>query len=360
MRVAPADQAEARQRPVMLAFARRVSRRMLRAPEEPTGNRQADVRAHLYDADGEDRELTLEAVDIDELHASELLWLDVSDLEHAEQATAALGLAAGTGVRLEHAPARADVGFHTDYVHITVVVTKRTALGYEGTPLHCLVGENWIVTVHHAPVAFLERFSDRITGDSGLGRLDAAGLAAVFLHEHIASYLREVEPLELELERIDLQSMTGRATEDAVLRQLVSVRQRLAHLRRLLAPHRELYGRLALPDFALLSESDSPEAFASLSDRSEQALQALDATREMILNSFDIYTTWTAHETNRVMRLLTVASVTLLPPTLLASVMGMNSLPNVLASAQAFDATLAVMTFVGATVLAVARRRRWI
>ncbi len=80
----------------------------------------------------------------------------------------------------------------------------------------------------------------------------------------------------------------------------------------------------------------------------------------MILNSFDVYTTWTAHETNRVMRLLTVASVALLPATLLASVMGMNSLPNVLATGEAFDVTMGVMLLIAVTVGVTARRRGWL
>jgi magnesium transporter len=80
----------------------------------------------------------------------------------------------------------------------------------------------------------------------------------------------------------------------------------------------------------------------------------------MIVSSFDTYTTWTAHETNKVMKLLTVASVTLLPPTLLASVMGMNSLPARLGTSTAFEITLSVMLVLVGTVLAMARRRSWI
>jgi magnesium transporter len=342
----------------VLAFPRR--RRELSAPAEASGGQDAGIRALLFDANGQDRELSLEAVDPDGLDSSALLWLDVSDVEQVELATKALGLAAATGARIAHAPTRIDVGFHTDYVHISVVVTKRTPQGYEATPLHCIVGANWIATVHEAPVEFLERFREQIRGDSGLGELDAPALAAILLNEHIASYLREVEPLDLELDRIDLQSMSGRANDDTVLRQLVSVRRRLAQLRRLFAPHRELYGRLEMPDFALLSESASPEAYASLSEQSERVLQTLETTREMILNSFDIYTTWTAHETNRVMRLLTVVSVALLPPTLLASVMGMNSLPQLLTASAAFDATLAGMLLIAATVFGAARYRGWL
>jgi magnesium transporter len=341
----------------VLAFPRRGGRRAAPPEAEKT---PAGVRTVLYDADGEDRELELAELDLDDVGENGLLWLDVSEPEQLELATRALGLADGTGIQVVDAPVRADVAFHPEYVQISIVATRRTGDGYEPTALQLLVGENWLVTVHEQEVEFLDRFSHRIRGDSGLGQLDAPGLAAVFLHEHIASYLREIEPLERELDRIDVQSLTGRGTDENVLRELVSVRRRLAHLRRLFAPHRELYGRLALPDFMLLSDSATPDAYSTLAEQSEQALQTLDTTREMILNSFDIYTTWTAHETNRVMRVLTVASVALLPPTLLASVMGMNSLPRTLASPGAFDLTLAAMLAIGTTVLGAARYRGWL
>jgi magnesium transporter len=327
---------------------------------ESAANGPSGVRALLYDADGEDRELALDDIDLAELDERGLLWIDITDLDQVERAAAVLGVMPDTGALIARSPAQADVVFHTEYFHVSVVVAERTKLGYEPASLHCIAGENWIVTVHETPLDFLERFNERIKGDSMLGGLDAAGLVAVFLHEHLAGYLREIEPLEIELDRLDLQVMTGRGDDVAVLRQLVAIRRRLARLRRLLAPHRELYGRLALPDFELLSDSNSPESFASLAERSEQALQALDATREMIVNSFDIYTTWTAHETTKVMKLLTVASVTLLPPTLLASVMGMNSLPPALTGAPTFVVTLCLMFFLGAAVLTAARWRRWI
>ncbi len=329
-------------------------------PETLVANDPLGLRVLLYDADGDDRELALDDVDASELDERGLLWIDISDLEQVERVAASLGLTPETATLIASSSARADVAFHTGYFHVSVVLAERSTLGYEPTSLHCVVGENWIVTVHETPLDFLERFSERIKGDSMLGGLDAAGLAAVFLHEHLAAYLREVEPFEVELDRLDVQVMTGRADDAEVLQQLVAIRRRLTRLRRLLAPHRELYGRLALPDFELLSDSDSPESFASLAERSEQALQALDTTREMIVSSFEIYTTWTAHETTKVMKLLTVASVALLPPTLLASVMGMNSLPTALAGAETFAATLGAMLLLGATVIITARRRRWI
>jgi magnesium transporter len=85
----------------------------------------------------------------------------------------------------------------------------------------------------------------------------------------------------------------------------------------------------------------------------------MDTTRQMAGGS-DLYTTLVAHATNKVIKLLTVVSVTLLPPTLLAGFLGMNSLPNSLKTTTAFWASAAVMLLLIATTLTLAHRRGWI
>jgi magnesium transporter len=318
------------------------------------------VRAFLYDADQRDRPLRLDEVRVDTLVDHQLLWIDVAEPEWIEPAAATLGLASETVERLVQRPNHAALVVGASYFHVAVVAAIRTPLGYEPAILDCLAGENWVLTVRDPRIDFLERFDGSIAGDSRLGGLDAPGLVAVFLHEHIASYLRELEPFELELDRIDIQVLTGRGDDPAVFRDLVALRRRLALVRRMLAPHRELYGRLARLDFTMLSEPESPEGFTSLAERVEQAMHTLESTREMIVSSFDIYTTWTAHATNRVMKLLAVASATLLPPTLLASIMGMNSLPGTLMGQVAFVVTITAIVGLAAGVLGTARRHGWI
>jgi Mg2+ and Co2+ transporter CorA len=61
-----------------------------------------------------------------------------------------------------------------------------------------------------------------------------------------------------------------------------------------------------------------------------------------------------------VIKRLTVASVALLPPTLLAGVMGMNSLPRALVTGQAFWISTATMVGLALAVLTLARLREWI
>jgi Mg2+ and Co2+ transporter CorA len=314
--------------------------------------------AFLYDAKRTDGSVSLRDVDVKRLNAQQLLWIDVAGDQDVAETAASLELAAET-IQVIREPATEPALFvHADYVHV-VVLTPGTMVDGAAV-LHCLVGANWVLTVHPEAVDFLGRFDERIRGDSDLGKLDGHGFLAAILQEHVTSYLVELRPIEAELDRIDLRSMTGRIDEDALLHELVATRLRLAKLRRMLEPHRELFALLARSEFAVLSGSHAASDFEALSELLERALQAMDATREMIAGSFEIYTTWTAHGTNKVIKRLTVVSVALLPPTLLAGVMGMNSLPGTFVTGTAFWISLVAIAALPLTVVTLARLQRLI
>jgi magnesium transporter len=319
-----------------------------------------EQKAFLYDAESKDGHVSLRDVTVDHLNKQQLLWIDISRDQDLATVATDLRLAEET-VRALREPAPEPALFaHDAYVHIVVVVPATDTIPYAPQVLDCLVGRNWVLTVHSEAVEFLGRFDERIRGDSDLGKLDGHGFLAAILQEHVASYLAELRPIEADLDRLDLRSMTGRIGEEALLRDLVRVRLRLAKLRRMLEPHRELFALLARSEFAVLSGSQVASDFEALNDLLENTLQAMEAVREMIIGSFEIYTTWTAHATNKVIKRLTVASVTLLPPTLLAGVMGMNSIPGALATPGAFWISTAAMAGLALTVVTLARLREWI
>ena len=329
----------------------------LRPDSDP---RDDEPRVYLYDARGEDRDILLHDVVVDQLTADQLLWIDVSTDSSFELAATALGLAAETAATID-APSREPALFvHDRYVHLSVAAPGESDFGHEPHMLDCVVGSNWVLTAHRDPVEFLSHFDDQIRGDSALGRITSYGFLAAILQGLISAYLAALRPIERELDRLDVRSMTGRANEDSLLRELIGTRLRLARLRRMLGPHRELFALLPRSEFAVLSGSTSETDFEALNDLLERTLRSMDSTRDMLVGSFEIYTTLTAQGTNRVIRRLTVASLTILPPTLLAGVMGMNSLPRVLMTPTAFWTTIAAMACVAVAVLTFARLRNWL
>jgi magnesium transporter len=326
----------------------------------PLPDEDEAVRAFLYDAEREDGHVSLDEVDVGRLTSEQLLWIDVSSKTDLDSVAPVLGLAADTVRTIREGLPHPAFFAHDGYVHVVIVAPGGSGASDSLVVLDCLVGPNWVLSVHGEPIGFLGRFDERIRSDSALGRLDASGFLAAILHEHVASYLVELRPIEAEVDRLDLRSMAGRVDEEALLHDLVAIRMRLARLRRLLEPHRELYASLGRSEFAVLSGSESASDFVALTELLERVVRSIETAREMIVGSFEIYTTWTAHATNRVMKRLTVASVTLLPPTLLAGVMGMNSLPGTLTVGFAFWLTIAVMAGLALSVVTLAWRREWL
>jgi Mg2+ and Co2+ transporter CorA len=79
----------------------------------------------------------------------------------------------------------------------------------------------------------------------------------------------------------------------------------------------------------------------------------------MIFGSFDVLMSRTAQRTNDIMRVLTIVSVSLLPMTVIAGVLGMNSMPKSLATPLVFWGSIVAMFVVAALMFLAARLLFW-
>ena len=102
------------------------------------------------------------------------------------------------------------------------------------------------------------------------------------------------------------------------------MRREVGKLRRALAAHRSALVALTHPELEALGDNASGERFKSLFSRFEATLQEARDAREAIVGSFDVLIARGGHNTNQIMKVLTLTSVILLPGALLAGVMGMN------------------------------------
>jgi magnesium transporter len=163
------------------------------------------------------------------------------------------------------------------------------------------------------------------------------------------------------VEEIDATWMAGQAQgTDGSLSRLVEVRRDVGQLRRALASHRELILALARPELDAITSSKSAERFGALCRRLDEAIQAARDSRASVVGSFDVLIASTGQRTSETMKVLTLASVLILPGTLLAGVMGMNFKLGVFEESAYFWVVMAVMLAVAVLTLAVARVRHWI
>ena len=291
---------------------------------------------------------------------SAILWIDLEKPSDEDVAHVVDGfdLEAGTAEDLETRQTEPRLADHGDYLHVTVVGLtdeRKTAL------VDCLVSERWLVTLHDEPVEVVERFRAIAGGSGTVGRLDGLGFLANLLEWALTSYFDAFEALEQDLEEIDARAMSGEASaDDDVLSALVEMRREVGRLRRALVSHREVVLSLTRPELEAIASSDSAERFSSLRDRLEEAVQASRDARESIVGSFDVLLASTGQRTNEIMKVLTLASVLLLPGALIAGVMGMNFKVGIFETAALFWVVIAIIAAVAVSTLAVARAREWI
>jgi magnesium transporter len=291
---------------------------------------------------------------------SALLWIDLEKPtdEDVENLVDAFDLERGTADDLGRELTDPRLADHGEYLHVTVIGLSDER---DAARVDCLVSERWLVTVHDGPVEVVDRFRDLAEGSGSVGMLDGLSFLANLLEWALGSYLDAFEAIEQDLEDVDAEAMSGTVSStDGVLSRLVDMRREVGRLRRALVSHREVVLALTRPELEAIASSDSAERFASLRDRLEEAVQASRDTRESIVGSFDVLLASTGQRTNEIMKVLTLASVLLLPGALIAGMMGMNFKVGIFETAAYFWVVIAVIAVIAVATLAVARMREWI
>ena len=299
--------------------------------------------------------------------ATRLLWIDLSEPtdEEAREVAEALGLSDFETARLGAHDCNARLDQFESHIRLTAVAVSNTEAdpARERVAINCYVGDGWVVTVHESAVAVIDDFRDRSEGSGEVGLLDAPSFLASLLEWVVTSYLRAFDEIQATLEEFDVSALRSPSSDtEKQIGALVDARRRVGNLRRALAPHRDVFAALSHSEFDPLSSDESAARFRQLGASHEAALAAARDAKDAVIGSFDVLIVRTEHRTNEIMKVLTLASILLLPGALIAGVMGMNVNfnGNTFIHSPIFWIVIAAIILIAAATLAAARARRWI
>jgi Mg2+ and Co2+ transporter CorA len=213
-----------------------------------------------------------------------------------------------------------------------------------------------LVSAHRGPVAAIDGFAEGFSGETQLGALDPAELLSSLIDEVLAGYFALAEVIERSIDRLDQHALRGDPGVD-LLSDMVEIRRRISLVRRTLAPHRSALAALARPE--MRAEEALGDPWPVLPERLEGALAAVEAQRDALLGTYDIYMGRVAQRANDVMKALTLLSAILLPAVVLAGIMGMNFKLAFFDEPTNFFLVVAAMVIFAVLLLALARWRRW-
>lgn len=292
-----------------------------------------------------------------------MLWVDIDSRAEEREVSRVvdiLGLSDADLDRLTTDNGRARLTRTAEMFHITLEAMEPTD---DDPPrlvrreIDLLAARDIVMTVHDGPVEALDRFRDGIDGETLLGVLTAADLVSALVDEVLVGYFLLVERIEREIDELDQRALQDRHGDD-VLVAIVGLRRRIGLVRRTLAPHRDAFSTLALPQIGIEETLGKP--WPGLVDRLEAAMAAVEALRDSLLGTFDIHMGRVTQRANDVMRILTLLSAVLLPAVVLAGIMGMNFKLGFFDETSNFWLVLGGMFALAVTILGVARLRRWL
>lgn len=324
------------------------------------------VRAYLFDK--RQGEIVDDwAGSLQHLSTSQVLWLDLQDASHEQAAEVfeALDLGDATELRLGDPDKAPEVDQHEGHLRVTAVAVSDDERDPERERIvvDCFVGSSWVLTVHTADIAALDEFRRVAEGRGEVGLLDAPSFLATVLEWVVTSYLHAFDEVEESLDEFDVKALANLSKNpEEEMRVLSAARRRVGRLRRTLAPHREVFATLSHSEFDPISSQESAERFLALTARVDAALASARDARDGIASSFDVLIVRTEHRTNEIMKVLTLASILLLPGALLAGVAGMNVNfgTQTFVNSFLFWIVVTAIIVIALATLTFARLRRWI
>jgi magnesium transporter len=304
---------------------------------------------------------------LDGLGKNQILWIDLIDASEDEAAEVldALDLGDAAGLKLDDPERRPAIEQFEGHLRVTAVAVSDAESDPEKERIvvDCFLGSNWVLTVHRADIPVLDDFRSVAEGSGEVGLLDAPSFLTTLLEWVVTSYLRAFDEIEETLDQFDVEAFAHPSNDpEKQIEALGNARRRVGRLRRTLAPHREVFAALSHSEFDPLSSEGSAERFVELTARVDAALASARDAKAGIASSFDVLIVRTEHRTNEIMKVLTLASILLLPGALLAGVAGMNVNFNahIFVHSPVFWIVVTAIILIALATLALARLRRWI
>jgi Mg2+ and Co2+ transporter CorA len=185
-------------------------------------------------------------------------------------------------------------------------------------------------------------------------------LAASLLDWHLGDYFDEVSRIESAVDKLD-ERVLRETTSKSLLGRMVALRRRVSRLRAVLVAQREVFYGLSRPDFSLVTDSGAAPFYEALAQRFERAVDEVERARNVVVGSFDLFTSRTSQQTNDLVKVLTFLTAIVGFCAAIAGLMGMNfKLAFFDTGLVGFSLVTGGLILVAAVAVIYARRRNWI
>ncbi|HEX6940452.1 MAG TPA: magnesium/cobalt transporter CorA [Longimicrobiales bacterium] len=200
--------------------------------------------------------------------------------------------------------------------------TEETPDPYDVDPhnLYLFVGESFLVSVHAGRFAAVDTVAGRLDGGADALARGVDHVAYTLVDALVDLYFPTLDRVDEFIEEIEHEIFDGNGEQ---MSRIFDLKRALVTLRRHLAPMREATSVLANRPTPYL-RPETQVYFRDVHDHVVRQLDAVESYRELLTGALEAQLATISNRTNEVIKALSVIATVVLPPTLIASVYGMN------------------------------------
>lgn len=255
-----------------------------------------------------------------------LVWIDLCnpDAEDYAMLCEHMELHATVVENLKTPKGRPKIQQFEKYFYMTLyTVEHHNATGHlhmELEEIDCLVGENYLITVHQKNIAVIDAIAQhwKTTPPKNEGKI--AYLVYNLLDNCLDQYFPALDAIDDRLDDLEDELFEGNGKQ--LTGEIFALKRTLIRIRQVAAPMREVVGML-MRHYAD-SGHNTYMYYQDLYDHVMRIIDLLDTFRDILSGAMDVYLAVESNRMNAVMKTLTSFSIIFLLPTLIAGVYGMN------------------------------------
>jgi magnesium transporter len=252
-----------------------------------------------------------------------------------------------------------------DYASYLYLVFHTVAMGDEEMDIDTeevdvFLGANFLVTIHEDPRRSIERcWNIEHHVEVGLAR-GPAMLLYELLDSQIDNYIPLIDAFEAQLEKLGDDIFRSTVEERVLLDRLLTAKSSALRLQRILAPQRELLGRLSTGEYKVVP-THVRMYYRDVYDHLARLANLSDSMRDLSSSTIETHLALVNNRMNEVMKVLTMVSTIFIPLSFIAGVYGMNFhyMPE-LEIRWFYPLVWAVFISIAVTMLIIFRKRKWL
>ncbi|WP_045515644.1 magnesium/cobalt transporter CorA [Neobacillus niacini] len=214
---------------------------------------------------------------------------------------------------------RPKLDYYEDYTFFVTQALNQVTITKE--EINFFISEHFVITFHHQPSIEIQEVWNKFSLSKKVKKWNPYQVLYHTLDSMVDNYFPLVYHFEDTLNEID-ENSKGRSME-SLLEILFDTRHDLLSLRQTITPMRDLLYRI-INSQRLTGIQIKTEYFSDIHDHLLKLTEMIEANRELATDIRDSYISLNSHQTNHVMKVLTVITTLFMPLTFIAGIYGMN------------------------------------